>query len=112
MSRSDFAGLHHLDVNQQVLLAEPALLERGTVDIELFDIVAVERHEGPGKALDADAAGLLTLLQGIHPVTDEGDRKVLLVGGHDEDHLQAFIRVNGAVGRMAHHVHDLPYVGI
>jgi hypothetical protein len=86
--RAELARAEHGDVADQVVLGESAGGERLALDVELLDVVALERAVRGGKVLGLDALGLLAFLQLPDAVVDEHQRDVLVERRGDQHDLE------------------------
>src|SRR5690606_22718133 len=90
---------------------QPARLQRLAFDVELLDVVAVERAVGRREILGLDALGLHPALQLVDAVVDEYQRDVLVERRSDQHHLERLERIDRPVGRLAVHEHELLLLG-
>ena len=95
-----------LDVHEMAGI-EPALLQGLRLDIELPDFIVPERPVSRREILHPDGRRVLAFQQLIDAVVEKREADILLESRRDQDHFQRFERINGAVGRLAVHKHEL-----
>src|SRR5512143_3175714 len=85
---ADLGPRHHLHRYAHVVFGQSARVQRLLLDVDLVDVVVVQRAIGRLKVLDLDALGLVAFLELIDTVVHEHQAHVLVEGRRDQHHLQ------------------------